>query len=89
VAWEPQINQGLVRFPDARPGATDADHDRRTDEVIARILQTGEAFFGGTTWRGKRCMRVSVCNWQTTERDVERAVAAARQALQPARPART
>ena len=28
VAWEPVINQGLVRFPDQRPGATDADHDR-------------------------------------------------------------
>ena len=89
VVWEPQINQGLVRFPDARPGATDADNDRRTDEVIAGILQTGEAFFGGTTWRGKRCMRVSVCNWQTSEQDVERAVAAARQALQPSRPATT
>lgn len=81
VLWEPTINQGLVRFPDPSPSATDADHDRRTDLVIAEILKTGEAFFGGTTWRGKRAMRVSVCNWQTSEADVDRVVAAARQAI--------
>jgi hypothetical protein len=49
--------------------------------VIAGILATGEAFFCGTTWRGRRCMRVSVCNWQTSERDVERAIGAAATAL--------
>ena len=74
VLWEPVINQGLVRFLDQTPGATEEDHDRRTDEVIAAILKTGEAFFGGTTWRGRRAMRVSVCNWQTSEPDVERVV---------------
>jgi glutamate/tyrosine decarboxylase-like PLP-dependent enzyme len=81
VVWEPTINQGLVRFLDARSGATEQDHDRRTDETIARIVATGEAFFGGTTWRGKRCMRVSVCNWQTCEVDVDRAVRAAQRVL--------
>lgn len=82
MLWEPAINQGLVRFPDPRPTATDADHDRRTDAVIAAILKTGEAFFGGTTWRNKRAMRVSVCNWQTSEADVDRVVAAVRQAIE-------
>jgi glutamate/tyrosine decarboxylase-like PLP-dependent enzyme len=69
VLWESEINQGLVKFGD------------RTDEVIAAIQRTGEAFFGGTTWRGQRAMRISVCNWQTTEKDVERAIAAADRAL--------
>ena len=78
---EPIINQGLVRFLDSKPGATDADHDRRTDEVIAAINATGEAFFSGSTWRGKRAMRVSVCNWQTSARDVERTAAAVGQVL--------
>ncbi len=73
----PQINQGLVRFYDARPGATEENHDRRTDEVMAAINATGEAFFTGTTWRGGRCMRVSVSSWRTTADDVDRAVAAA------------
>ena len=81
VAWRPQLNQGLVRFLDPRPGAAPADHDRRTDAVIAAIDAGGEAFFGGTTWRGRRCMRVSVCSWRTTEEDVRRAVAAARLVL--------
>ena len=80
----PIINQGLVRFYDSRPGATERDHDRRTDEVMAAINATGEAFFTGTTWRGMRCMRVSVSSWRTTANDVDRAVAAAAQALQGA-----
>jgi glutamate/tyrosine decarboxylase-like PLP-dependent enzyme len=74
VMWQPVVNQGLVRFPDPRPGASNEDHDLRTDEMIAAIDATGEAFFSGTTWRGRRAMRVSVCNWQTSESDVERAV---------------
>jgi len=84
ILWEPQVNQGLVRFRDHAPGATDLAHDRRTDQVIAAIQRTGEAFFSGTTWRGKRCMRVSVCNWQTSERDIERAVAAIQMVLHAA-----
>jgi glutamate/tyrosine decarboxylase-like PLP-dependent enzyme len=66
VVWEPAINQGLVRFGD----------DRRTDEIIAAIQVSGEAWFGGTTWRGMRCMRVSVCNWRTTQEDIDRSVEA-------------
>lgn len=81
VLWEPTINQGLVRFPAPFLSATDADHDRHTDAVIEEILKTGEAFFGGTTWRGKRAMRVSVCNWQTSDEDVDRVVAAVKSVL--------
>jgi glutamate/tyrosine decarboxylase-like PLP-dependent enzyme len=72
VVWEPRINQGLVRFLDPSPGATDESHDRFTDRMIQKILASGEAFFTGTTWRGRRAMRVSVCNWQTSSADVER-----------------
>lgn len=79
---ETTINQGLVRFLDPRPGATDADHACRTDEVIAAILATGEAFFTGSNWKGLRVMRISVCSWQTTAADVDRAVAAAARVLE-------
>jgi glutamate/tyrosine decarboxylase-like PLP-dependent enzyme len=68
---EPVINQGMVRFFDMRPAATDADHDRLTDAVMAGVRATGEAFFTGTTWYGVRAMRVSVSNWQTTMDDVQ------------------
>lgn len=78
VLCEPVINQGLVRFLDPKTGAGNRDHDRRTDEVIAAIAAGGEAFFTGSTWNGIRVMRVSVCNWRTSERDVQRAIAAVR-----------
>ncbi len=76
ILWEPQINQGLLRFHDPKSMASEADHDDYTDEVISDILQSGEAFFGGTTWRNKRCMRVSVCSWRTTDDDIARVVSA-------------
>ena len=68
VLWVSELNQGLVRFLDPRAGASEEDHDRFTDRVIAGINATGEAFFSGTTWRGRRAMRVSVVNWRTNER---------------------
>jgi hypothetical protein len=72
----PVIHQGLVRFL-----AADGDHDARTDEVIRRINESGEAWFGPTTWQGKRVMRISVCNFRTSARDVDRVVAAVAAAL--------
>lgn len=81
AVWRPIINQGLVRFVDERPGATDADHDSRTDGVIEHILNAGEAFFGGVTWQGRRCMRISVASWRTSDDDVDRAVAAVARAI--------
>ena len=77
VLAEPLINQGLVRFPDPHGH----DHDRHTDRVIAAIQADGEAYFGGTTWRGMRVMRISVSNWETGEQDVQRTVAAVARCL--------
>ncbi|SHH12279.1 aminotransferase class V-fold PLP-dependent enzyme [Massilia sp. CF038] len=82
MVWEPQINQGLVRFIDQHAGANEADHDKWTDAVAAAVLADGEAYFTNTTWRGKRCMRISVCNWQTSEQDVARAIASVARVLQ-------
>ena len=77
----PIINQGLVRFPDPSSTATYEDHDKRTEAVVTAIIKGGEAFFGCSTWHGQRAMRVSVCNWQTDESDVDRAVRAVERAL--------
>ena len=82
LLWTPTLNQGLVRFPDPAPGAGSAEHDARTDQVIARINATGRAFFSGSTWRGLRCMRISVCNWQTSDQDVATAVRAVQTVLE-------
>jgi glutamate/tyrosine decarboxylase-like PLP-dependent enzyme len=85
VVWEPQINQGMVRFLDPRQNASTADNDAFTDRMMADILASGEAFFTGTTWRGRRAMRVSVCNWQTSANDVNRVIASVAKTLQVAR----
>ena len=79
VLARPQINQGLVRFL-----ADDGDHDRWTEAVVQRIQAEGTAWFGSTTWRGMRVMRISVCNWRTDEDDIERTIAAVDRALSEA-----
>jgi glutamate/tyrosine decarboxylase-like PLP-dependent enzyme len=65
----PIINQGLIRFLDPSP---ERDHDRYTDWVTDQVVASGEAFFACTTWKGMRCMRVSVSSWRTSESDVAR-----------------
>ena len=76
ILAQPIINQGLVRFL-----ARNGDHDRQTDDVIRRIQDKGVAWFGGVTWRGERAMRISVCNWATTDRDIDDTIASVREAL--------
>jgi glutamate/tyrosine decarboxylase-like PLP-dependent enzyme len=77
---DPILNQGLVRFE--RPGASHEENDAFTDEIIARVNATGEAFFSPTTWNGRRAMRISVVSWRTNEQDVARTIAAVTKALE-------
>jgi glutamate/tyrosine decarboxylase-like PLP-dependent enzyme len=74
-----------VRFLDKHPQATAAAHDAKTDRMIEAINREGSAFFSGTTWQGRRAMRVSVVNWRTTNEDVERTVRAVAQVLESER----
>jgi glutamate/tyrosine decarboxylase-like PLP-dependent enzyme len=60
------LNQVLVRFED----------DASTDAVLGAVQASGEAWMSGTTRNGRKAIRLSVSNWQTSERDVERTVAA-------------
>lgn len=60
------LNQVLVRFGDGE----------ETRAVIARVQQDGTCWLGGTDWLGEHAMRISVSNWRTTTRDVERSAAA-------------
>jgi len=71
-----------VRFLSRRADATEADHDARTNRVIDVINREGTAFFSGTTWRGRRAMRISVVNWRTTADDVARSIAAVARVLE-------
>jgi glutamate/tyrosine decarboxylase-like PLP-dependent enzyme len=71
VANDIVLNQVLVSF----------GSDERTDRVIAAVQRDGTCWMGGTTWRGRRLMRISVSNWSTTEADVDRSVEAIRRLL--------
>ncbi|WP_433345145.1 pyridoxal phosphate-dependent decarboxylase family protein [Microtetraspora malaysiensis] len=66
VANEVVLNQVLVGFGD----------DAHTDRVVAAVQADRTCWVGGTTWRGRRLMRISVSNATTTEADVDRSVAA-------------
>lgn len=58
----------------------DFGDDERTDQVLSRLLDDGTAWISGSTWHGRRVMRISVSNWSTTDDDVRRALAAIRRA---------
>jgi glutamate/tyrosine decarboxylase-like PLP-dependent enzyme len=62
-----QLNQVLVRFR-----TRDGDDDAHTRAVIERVQQDGTCWLGGTTWRGRAAMRISVCGWSTTAADIDR-----------------
>jgi hypothetical protein len=50
--------------------------DARTDQLIEAVQRDGTCWLGGTTWRGRRAMRISVSNHATTDDDVDRSVRA-------------
>jgi glutamate/tyrosine decarboxylase-like PLP-dependent enzyme len=56
------LNQVLVGFDDLS----------RTDAIIDAVQRDGTCWVGGTTWRDRRLIRVSVSNWTTTAADIER-----------------
>jgi len=71
------LNQVLVRF---------GDDDAVTNAVIDAVQDEGVCWLSGTTWRGRRAMRVSICNWTTSARDIEDSagsIAAAARAVGP------
>jgi glutamate/tyrosine decarboxylase-like PLP-dependent enzyme len=71
VLNEVVINQVLFRF----------DDDQTTDLVLRHVIDSGEAWMSGTTFDGRRAIRLSVSNWQTSDSDVERALEAFRTAV--------
>jgi glutamate/tyrosine decarboxylase-like PLP-dependent enzyme len=62
------LNQVLARF--AYDGAN------VTDEVIEAVQREGTCWLSGTQWEGEPAMRISICNWRTTEADIRRSATA-------------
>lgn len=81
VLAQPIINQGVVGFRDP----AGAISDEWNDGVITAIAKEGTSFFSGTTFKGRRAMRISVSNWQTDASDVKRTIEGVERALQSLR----
>jgi glutamate/tyrosine decarboxylase-like PLP-dependent enzyme len=64
------LNQVLFRF----------ESDERTTEIMRRVQESGEAWMSGTVWDDRQAIRLSVSNWQTSDEDVDRTLAAFRTA---------
>ena len=64
------LNQVLVSF----------GTPEQTQRTMAAIQEDGTCWCGGTVWKGRTAMRISVCNWSTTDADVERSIEAILQA---------
>jgi glutamate/tyrosine decarboxylase-like PLP-dependent enzyme len=68
------LNQVLFRF----------ESDSRTDAVLAAVQASGDVWMGGTSWDGRRAIRVSVSNWRTGDEEIELALAGFRRAADQA-----
>jgi glutamate/tyrosine decarboxylase-like PLP-dependent enzyme len=66
VCNEVVLNQVLVGFGDLD----------RTDAIIEAVQRDGTCWVGGTTWRGRRLIRISVSSWATTDADIDRSAEA-------------
>jgi glutamate/tyrosine decarboxylase-like PLP-dependent enzyme len=63
---EVALNQVMVSLGD----------DDRTDRLLDAVAAHGQLWAGGSTWNGRRVMRISVSGWATTDKDVTRSIAA-------------
>ena len=72
VLNEVVLNQVLFSFED----------DERTDEALADVQAAGDVWLSGTTWNGRKAIRVSVSNWQTGDEETDLVVEAFRRAVE-------
>ena len=93
-AGSPSSSSATARRPRASPSccATAAPRSSTTScstrcssprrRARSRAIQAdGTCWVGGTVWRGREAIRISVSNWATTDADVERSAAAILRAL--------
>ena len=74
VLNEVVLNQVLVSF----------GNDDVTHRVIEGVQKEGTCWCGGTVWRGRAAMRISVSSWVTTAEDVDASLAAIRRVAREA-----
>jgi len=50
------------------------DSDKITESVIQEIQNSRECWAGGSIWKGRKVIRISVCSWTTTQEDIKRTI---------------
>jgi len=55
--------------------------DEMTAKTMQRIQELRECWVGGSTWFGRKVIRISVCSWATTPEDIRRSAASFERAL--------
>jgi glutamate/tyrosine decarboxylase-like PLP-dependent enzyme len=71
IANQVVLNQVLVDF----------GSQARTERTIQAVQLDGTCWMGGTVWKGRHCMRISVSNATTTDADVRQSLDAIRRCL--------
>ncbi|NAY91879.1 aminotransferase class V-fold PLP-dependent enzyme [Muricauda sp. JGD-17] len=57
------------------------ESDELTDKTLKKIQELRDCWVGGSTWNGRKVIRISVCSWATTEKDIVRSINSFKQAL--------
>tara|TARA_R110002051_G_scaffold91370_2_gene160696 strand:- start:15893 stop:17266 length:1374 start_codon:yes stop_codon:yes gene_type:complete len=58
------------------------DTDEITDNVLQKVQELRECWAGGSVWKGKKVIRISICSWATTATDITRSINSFKQALE-------
>ena len=58
------FNQVLVHYKD----------DDSTEKILRYVQNSGRTWMGGSKWHGRSVIRISVCSWMTTKKDVDEVV---------------
>lgn len=66
------FNQVIVRCND----------DVTTQNVLKNVQELRECWLGGSVWLGKKVIRVSICSWSTTKKDITRSIKSFETALE-------
>jgi glutamate/tyrosine decarboxylase-like PLP-dependent enzyme len=72
------LNQVLVRFS---PEGGKGDVDAYNRKITSLVQKEGTCWAGGSAWKGRAAMRISVSGWPTSDEDIRVSAAAIRRVL--------
>lgn len=58
-----------------------AENDEITDRLMKEVQRIGVCWVGGSVWKKRKVIRISICSWVTTKDDVEKSAKSFEHAL--------